>query len=369
MDAGVEEIRRRYGSNAGFLLSRVEDQIRRRLGLAPRTMVAAALSGLTGLGVRLGLALLVTALFGEFADIPWGRWAVITVFYALFDATQPWRTALLDAPPTPMTSRMLEDMTPLLSTIARESDLRDLADFTGRWLRLPATASTGVSVTVIMLGAGWMFAPTAMSELPAGSFVLLVFLLYDFGAVMVHGGLFDLAFTARQARYDHRLFWPSPADSPEIRKAMQMWNLKALAFWITVFLALTLALVSWDSQLVVPLAIGFIAIGYLVTLGVAFGDRVSITRIIECGRQRRLAVLRDRIDAFEPRFADLSDEESERLKALLSLHNTIRDAPATVSATHTAARAATRLIVPTIVFIITVFGEVSAERFLDALLP
>ena len=74
-------------------------------------------------------------------------------------------------------------------------------------------------------------------------------------------------------------------------------------------------------------------------------------------------MLRDRIDAFEPRFADLSQEESERLDDLLSLHNTIRDAPATFSATHTAARAATRLIVPTIVFIITVFGEVSAEGF------
>jgi len=50
------------------------------------------------------------------------------------------------------------------------------------------------------------------------------------------------------------------------------------------------------------------------------------------------------------------------------LHNTIRDAP-TTSTTQSLVRAAAGLIVPTIVFVITVFGEVSAERILDAILP
>jgi hypothetical protein len=369
IDAGVEEIRRMYGSNFGFIFSRLEEQVRHRLGLAARSAEAAALAGLMGVGVRLGLALVVTVLFGEWANIPWGRWAVIMAFYGWFDASQPWRTALVDVPPTPAVSRIIKDMTPLLSTIQSESDVKSLADFTRRWLRLSVTAVMGVIVTVLMLGAGWLFAPTGVSELHAGSFVWLVFLLYDFGAVMVFGGLFDLAFTARQARCDHRLFWPSPADSPEIRKAMQMWNLRALRLWITIVLALSLAIVPWDSTLVVPLATGFIAIGYLITLGVAFGDRASIRRLINRSRQRRLAVLRDRIDAFESHFADLSADESERLRNLLSLHNTIRDAPTTLTTTHTAARAAAGLILPTIMFIITVFGEVTAERFLDAVLP
>jgi hypothetical protein len=32
-------------------------------------------------------------------------------------------------------------------------------------------------------------------------------------------------------------------------------------------------------------------------------------------------------------------------------------------------RTAAALILPTIMFVVTVFGEVSAERFLDAILP
>lgn len=368
-DAGVEEIRRRYGSDHTFAFARLEDLIRRRLGLAARSAASAAVGALTGVGLRLGLVLVVTALTGEWAGIPWSRWTVIIVFYAVFDATQPWRTQPLDVPPRPRVRQILEDWTPLVPTIARESDLTDLVEFTRRWDRLLAAASAGAAVVTLMLGAGWLFTPDAVSALPAGSLVLLAFLLYDFGALMVFGGLFEWAFMARLARYDHRLFWPSPADSPEIRKAMQMWNVRALTLWITIVLLLTLVLVPWGSPLLVPLAIGFIVIGYLVTLGAAFGSRGAIRKIVETSRRQRLAVLQNRIDTFESGFADLSPQESDRLQALLSLHNTIRDAPATFTATHTTARAVAGLIVPTIMFIITVFGEVSAERFLDAILP
>ena len=62
-------------------------------------------------------------------------------------------------------------------------------------------------------------------------------------------------------------------------------------------------------------------------------------------------------------------QESEQLRELLFLHDRIRDAPSSPSATHTLLRAAAGLIVPTIVFIITVLGEVSAERLLDTILP
>jgi hypothetical protein len=364
----VEEIRRLFGSNTGFLLSRLEDLIRRRLRLAPLSSGALALAGLMGVGIRLALALLVTALVGQWTNVPWGRWAAILVFYGMFDATQPLRTPPLDVPLRPSPRRWLENMTPLLPTIVRESDLQDLAAFTRRWTRLPAVALVGVAVAALMLGASWLFAPTGMDELPAGSIVLLAFLLHDFGALMVYGDFFEWAFTARQAGYDHHLFWLSPADSPEVRKAMQMWNVRALAFWITIILVLTLVLVPWGSPVVVPLAVGFIVIGYLATIGAAVGDRASIRKIVERARHQQLERLRQRINAFRSRYIELTPPESEQLRGLIDLHNTIRDAP-TTSTAQTLVRAVAGLIVPTIVFVITVFGEVSAERLLDAILP
>ena len=344
IDAGVEEIRRLYGSGI-TPFGQLQDATRRRLGLAVRSAGNAALGVLMSVGVRLGLALLVTAFFGQWTDIPWGRWAVITVYFGLFDANLPWRFPPLDEPLSPRQRRFVEDMTPLLPTIVRESDLQDLADFVRRWNRAPVVAAVGVLVTTLIIGAGWLLAPAALSELPVGSVVLLAFLLFDFGSAL--SGLFEWAFVARQARYDHDLFWPSPADSPEVRKAMQMLSLKGTAFWITGVLVLTLVLVSWDSPLVLPLSVGFIGIGYLVVVSSALGSRASIRKIVESCRQQRLEVLRERINHFKSHYADLSTRESEQLRDLLFLHDRIRDAPASPSATHTVLRAAAGLIVPT----------------------
>jgi len=143
----------------------------------------------------------------------------------------------------------------------------------------------------------------------------------------------------------------------------------AAGLYITLFLVMTVVLVGWDSPLVLPLAVGFVVIGYLTTIGMAFSNRASVRKIVERNRQQRLALFRSRIDAFAPRMVDLSPEEPERLRDLLFLHDRIRDAPTSTTTTHTMVRTAAGLLIPTIAFVVTVFGEVSAERILDAILP
>ena len=135
------------------------------------------------------------------------------------------------------------------------------------------------------------------------------------------------------------------------------------------YVVLTVVLVSWDSPLVVPLSVGFIVIGYLYTFASAAVVRSAIQTIVKRSRDRRLQRLRRRIDAFEDRFDDLTPEESEHVRGLVGLHHTIRDAPTAPPTSRTLVRNAAGLIPATIVFIITVFGEVSAERFLDTILP
>ncbi len=366
-DALVEEIRQRYGSNADQLFPHLEDVIRRRLGFASQEPAAAGLAALTGSTVRLIAALVPTAVLGQWAQIPWGRWATILVFYAGFDAMRYYENSSVS-----WTRSVVEDWTALLPTIARESDLKDLADFTRRWYRLPVVTAVGAAVAAIMLLTCWLIAPSAMTELPAGTIVLLAFLLYDFGATPIYWGvLLNWALTGREARYDHHLFWSSPADSPEVQRVMRKTVVQGslAGIWITYFLLLTLVLVSWSSPAVVPLAVGFIVIGYLSTIGAAIGNRASIRRIIERVRLQRLKGLQHRIDVFESRYTELSPQESQQLRDLLDLHDRIRDAPATPTTAHTLVHAGAGLIVPTIAFIITVFGEVSAERILDAILP
>jgi hypothetical protein len=364
-DALVEDIRDLYASDMPTL-SRVGDRIRRRLGMAPRSVAASVVVGLTGAGIRLGFALLATALVGQWAEVPWVRWAAILAFVGFLDAQFVLMARL------PWARRVVENWTALLPTIVRESDLQDLADYSRRLSKLSVIAGAGAAVAATMLFAAGLVAPAALRELPVGSIVLLASLLYDFGGFIVYGGsLVNWALMAREARYDHHLFWPSPADSPEVREAMGRATGQGFGAggWITVYLVLTVVLVSWASPLVVPLAVGFILIGYLTTFGLALSNRGSVRKIVERIRDGRLAVLQQRIDTFGPRFADLSPQESEQLRGLIDLHNMIRDAPTTPTTTHTVLRAAAGLIIPTIIFAVTVFGEVYAERVLDAILP
>jgi hypothetical protein len=329
------------------------------------------LAGLIGVGIRLALVLVATAVVGQWAGIPWGRWAVILAFYAAFDASRPFIGPPVDVPSGPGVKRIVEGWTPLLPTIVRESDLRDLAGFLRRWSGPMVSAALGVVVATFMLTASWWLAPAAMGELPVGTIVLLAWLLFDFGATVIFQGVVvQWAFMAREARYDHHLFWPSPADSPEVKKAIRKTTSQgsAAGFWITVILVLTVILVTWDSPLVVPLGAGFILIGYLATFGAALSGRGSVQRIVHRVREQRLRGLRERIDGFEPDYTDLSPQESQQLRDLLFLHDKIRDAPTTPTTTRTVVRTAVGLTIPTIMFLATVFGEVYAERFLDAIL-
>ncbi|MDF1595195.1 MAG: hypothetical protein P1T08_03730 [Acidimicrobiia bacterium] len=373
-EACVEDIRRWYGGGGDVvdLVSGLAGLIRRRLGVAPQSPGAAMVAVLTGSGIRLLPALLAAVLFGQWTEIPWGRWAVILAFYGFLEGSFGWMNPPPGSPLLPRVKRIVENWTALLPTIVRESDLRDLADFTRRWISLPVVVVAGVAVAAMMILACALFTPAALGELPAGSVVLLAWLLFDFGVNTVYyGEVFQRVFMAREARYDHHLFWPSPADSPEVHKVTRKTTNQGFAagLWITAWLVLAVVLVGWDSPLVLPLAVGFVVIGYLTTIGLAFGNRASVRKIVERSRQQRLALFRSRIDTFEPRMVDLSPEESEQLRDLLFLHHEIRDAPTSSTATHTAVRTAAGLLIPTIVFVITVFGEVSAERILDAILP
>ncbi len=318
-DTLLEELRKVYGSGPQEVLRSLQDRLRRRLRLAPVSARAAVLFGLTGVGIRLAVVVLATALAGQWTGIPWGRWAAILVFYIVADAGRTVFFPDVDGPTPPRYMRLIENWTALLATIARESDLRDLAAFTRRLYRRPVVATAGVAVAAVMLLAGWLSAPTALGDLPAGSIVLLALLLYDFGALPIwSNNLVNWAIMARQARYEHHLFWPSPADSPEVGKEMgrTIFQASTAGMWITFFLVLSAVLVSWDSPLVLPLAVGFVVIGYLTTIGLAVSNRASIRKIVERSRQLRLAVLRQRINTSSNRASPTCHTRNRSVSAI-----------------------------------------------------
>ena len=369
--AELEELRRFFASDEGMVLVRLEDRLRRRLGISPLGVGATLLIGLTAVGIRLAPALLATAVFGEWTEIPWGRWVVVLVFFGVVDAMTSLVNRPMDMPSSRWAGTFTEGWSALLPTLEQESALHDLATFTKDRFRTSLIALIGLAGSAAMLIASWLFAPDAMSELSAGTVVLLALLLYHFCEAVVPAQILQSAFVGRETRHEHRLFWASPVDTPQVEAALRMgvgfWFMNGV--WISLYLVMTVTLVSWESPAVVPLAIGYFLIGYVLTIGATIYQRSCIQRIVETSRARSLGLLRRRIEAFGPPSAELDAEDTERLHRLIELHNLVRDAPTTPAPTRSIVRAVAGLILPTIMFLITVFGEVYAERVLDMFLP
>jgi hypothetical protein len=246
------------------------------------------------------------------------------------------------------------DFTALVGTIEREHDIRQLAGSVRRWYRLPVSAlvSAGVALTILLTCV--LAAPDGVRALPVGSVAVLAILLYDFGELAFQN-LFAVPFMARVADFDHRLFWASPVDSVEVRGAMRVWATMQFMVGIGVTLSLVLAivLVGLDSALVPPLAASVVVWGYVTTLASMVGVRSSVRRIVERIRDRNLAEVQGRIDALGTRFADPHaqlDTSSRYWR-----HDPGRAWPRT---SRTLVHAAVALIIPTAMFVVTVFGEV-----------
>lgn len=374
MDEAAEEIRRRVASDV-FLSARLENLGLRALGMDLSTWSAAFLAAVAGIGVRFLLPVLATTIAGQWDGAPWWRWLVIAILVGGSDAWAVHRHAPLWGSGSrqhrqPAMRRVLEDFTAMIPTIARERDVRDLLGFTRRWYRLRTSASVAVGIAITILLFSLAVAPEGVAALPIGSLVVLALLLYDFGELAFEN-LFSVALMTRESRYEHRLFWPSPVDSVEVRAELRVWATMQFMIGVGVTLSLVLALilVSFDSPLVLPLAGGFVVWGYITTLVSMVGVRSSIGRIATRTRDANLALLQAELDRYRDRFASLSTEEASEVEHLLTLHAAIQDAPTTPRASRAFAHAAVALVIPTAMFVLTVFGEVIAERILDALLP
>lgn len=368
-EAAVEEICRRYGSDVYYVFRRPENWVRRKLGQPYYSVGASVTMGLTGVVARLGLALIATAVAGDWVRVNWLGWVIVLAFYAFVDSVARLAMPPLDEPARPGFKAMVNDAMALLPTLTHESDAVDLAAFARKWMRLSTAVLSGALVTVTTLGCAWLLMPDALTQIAAGTLVLIALLLFDFGAVTATPTAWVVM--SREARYDHDLFWASPADSPEVGRALstQIGFAWATGLWMTFYMILTIVLVSWRSPLVLPIAAGFTGFGYVTVILTTFGIRGSIRKIVRRARERQLAPLRHRIAAFDPRTVDPATDESARLRGLLDLYTRIRESPVTISASHTVLHTAAGLLVPTVMFLISVSGEVYAERLLNAILP
>ena len=364
LTADVREIEGRLVSVSDvFLMVRLASLASRRLSVDLYAGWGPVLVGVSGALARFGLPLVAALAFGQLGESPLLRWALIAAVLGALDATGMHRHR--------KSNPALQDFTALLWTLTEDGDAHDLVTFTRRWyrLRVSGTFATGIALFVIVACA--LAAPAAFPALPVGSIVLLAVLAYEVGEIAFFAVGFMTPFLAREARFNHRLFWLNPVESTPIRRVLHGWaaGIGFMGIGLTGYVVLAVLLVSPGSALLLPVVAAFTVAGYVATLIALVGLRRSIRTIAARIRDESIETLQRRIDAYRGRLDSLAPHESEELERLVTMYQTVRAAPTTPRPSETLGHAARAMLVPTLTFVLAVSSEVYAERLLDQILP
>lgn len=362
--ADVREIERRLVSVSDvFVMARLASLASRRLAINLDVGRGLVLVGVAGALIRLGLPVLAALAFGQLGESPVLRWALIAAILGTLDAgsTQRHRAS----------NPAFHDFSALLRTIRHDDDRHELVMFTRRWYRLRVSAAFAAGVALCVLQACALAAPVAFSALPVGSVVLLGVLVYEVGETAFFTVGFMTPFLAREARFDHRLFWLNPVASTPVRRVLSAWArmVGLMGIGSTGYLVLAIFLVSPGSPLLLPVVAAFTLAGYVATIVALVGLRRSISAITGWILDQGTETLERRISAYEARLDSLAPHESEELARLVLMYKAVRAAPTTPHAWETLGHAARALLVPTLTFVLAVSSEVYAEHLLDRLLP
>lgn len=304
------------------------------------------------------IPLALTAAAGQWAGAPILAWLAVALFRGLL------------TPIALIATRGYEKTLALERTISDEEELRDQLAWLHRWYRLRVSAIVGVVATALgLLTVGWL-APGGLMAVGIGSAVVLAMLFYDTGQA-AFASLVFVAMSPRRSEYTYRLPWYRPLDSEPVRAFLrgQTYDEIVRSVWVTSLIVCAVILLGFGPALVLPATAFITAVGFLTVIGSAVSMRAMVQRIVRRLRGAQLADLQERIDAFGPQLAALSEAELARVKSLAEVHDLIEGSPTRLRVTDTLARVAVSLVIPAIAFVATVIGERYAQQVLDQVLP
>jgi uncharacterized membrane protein YidH (DUF202 family) len=108
----------------------------------------------------------------------------------------------------------------------------------------------------------------------------------------------------------------------------------------------------------------------MVYFGVGFGNvvpRLAIQRIVQQEKDRRLAPLQERLELLSARLPSLGSDDWQELRRLVRVHDRICASSESVLALATLGHLLGTLLIPTLVFVLAVAGEVYLQALLERL--
>jgi hypothetical protein len=355
----AEQYAERHKTTSNYVLAWwTTARLRGRLGVAPGTWAAHAVSFALVVVLLLGAPLAVTAATGDWAVAHVRTWVVVAVAFGLLGIAieGPFREAI-------------DTFLSLHRVIVDPAGLRGLIAWDRRWFSVRASVpAAGVFATGMLAALYVLGRRLPGPRVPAGTVVVAAMLLYQVGEILYAVSMLGLE-SRMLDKYDYELYRLGPIDSIAVRRSIRGSNRIALLVGLvaTCFILGFVLLLSTQTRLVAPLALAMLVVTYVATaIGVVM-PRLAIRRIIQAEKERELAPLQARLDAYMARITELTEDEHKALTRLKTTHDAIRDSSENVLPIRNIGQLLSSVVLPTLTFAATTAGRAYITRLLERL--
>lgn len=295
-----------------------------------------------------GAPVALTAMLDEWELAPVGTWAAVGLSFGLVVVLM-YRPLLA----------ALDNFLCLHRAVADEAGLRRLIAWERRFFhrRIAIPAAFGFSGGLL---AYLYYLERYSGEKPMawGTALVGFLLLYGVGEIIYSVVLLALESSVlRDCNY--RVYKLSPLDSVALRRAIRGSSQLGLlvSLMATLFIVGFVALLEDRPVMVTQVGLFLVALSYLATLAGVLLPRLAIKSIVQRHKEAELAPLQERLDALTARLEAMSEEEFEKYKRIKEAHDTIRDATEEVLPLRVLGRLVGALVLPTLTFVASRFGE------------
>jgi len=327
----------------------------RRIGVDPHKPAGRAASILWVALVLVVVPIVVSSIAGDVSRMRLGELTALALGFGVLGAAfyEPFSAAI-------DTSLALQR-----AMIDKEGVDRLIA-FDRRWFRIGPAVLFGGAFATAMLAILIVSGGLARAALPAGEVALASMLLYQVGEITY--SVLVLGIESRiLGEYDYELYRLSPLDSLPLRRALRGSSALGLLVCLvaTAFIAGFAVLFRDHGRLAAHATFVLVVVAYVATgLGTLL-PRLAMLRVVRAEKEREMAPIQARLDAFVARAFELDLTEQKEMERLQKMHDTIRDAPESVLPIASVGQVVSALFLPTITYVLSQAREHVAETLLQ----
>jgi hypothetical protein len=331
-------------------------QILRRFHIEPQSGLGKAIIFIFFISVFLGLPLIFTAIYDQWAVAPIGPWAVIAIIFGLvvgMSYNLYYGIGL--------------NVSSIGHTVLDEDAIQRQILWDNLWFSLRICGTVGaLTSAVIVASLIYINRQTPSVVIPVGSLLVIGFISYQIGELACNNLL--MCFEARNfSGMEHALFRFNPLDTHTLQHAIIGYNQFGLvtSLVITVFIASSAILLPDSAYLTNPVWLILILAVYTIIILAVILPRYYVQKIVQKTKQQELLPMRQKLNYMFDHLMNLKEKEYDEMLRLEKIQELISKAPESCLPFSTIGRIFGTLVLPTITFILAVLGEAYISTLLQ----